>query len=287
MLFSEFGRPKTDLNIRLDKDRLLPGDELEARFELLPREDFHVRLGKLELVRVETCVQITRSQYGPHYSKKVYASTLAEETFLEDRIVRRLGGLSAKARFSLPTDALPTLNGSVVQKIQPGVSWEVRASLDISRARDLNLSQAFIVDSLPARKDAPSRPAVAEARHRQCALTLDLSRTEARSGDRIDGSLRADMLEDLDAAEVRVELVRAEKLGNEAQDHVADKTIFERDVALESGEAREWRFSLDVGQVSVPSLKTDKSSVVWLVKGVLDRKMRRDLRVEREIAIDF
>ena len=50
MPFSEFGRPKADLNIQINNSTIHPGDELEARVELLPREDFHVRLGKVELV---------------------------------------------------------------------------------------------------------------------------------------------------------------------------------------------------------------------------------------------
>ena len=54
MPFSEFGRPKADLSIRVSRDTMEPGDELEARVELLPREDFHVRLGKVELVQLET-----------------------------------------------------------------------------------------------------------------------------------------------------------------------------------------------------------------------------------------
>ena len=64
MPFSEFGRPKADFNVRVSGDALQPGDDLEARVELLPREDFHVRLGKVELVRLETYVQTVRHQYG-------------------------------------------------------------------------------------------------------------------------------------------------------------------------------------------------------------------------------
>ena len=82
-------------------------------------------------------------------------------------------------------------------------------------------------------------------------------------------------------------MCRKEKFGNEAQDHVVDGTEFERDVRMEPGERREWRFSLDVGEVSVPSLETEKSSVTWLVKGIVDRNMRRDLRVEREVGVGF
>ncbi|MXY22319.1 MAG: hypothetical protein F4Y49_13420 [Dehalococcoidia bacterium] len=287
MPFSDFGRPKADLNIRVSGNTLRPGDAVEARVELMPREDFHVRLGRVELVRVETCVQITRSQYGTHYSKKTHAVSLAEGTLMENQTVRRMGGHRRDVRFRLPTDALPTMNGAVVQKIEPGIGWEVRASLDVSRARDLSESQAFVVDRIPAFDDSPPQPVVEETAHRQCALTLNLSRGEARSGDRIGGSLRAEMIEDVDVDGVRVELVRKEKFGNEAQDHVVDRADLERDETLESGEAREWSFSLDVGQVSIPSLETEKSSVTWLVKGILDRNLRRDLRVEREITVGF
>ena len=287
MPFSDFGRPKADINVRVSGNEFQPGDEVEARVELMPREDFHVRLGKVELVRVETCVQITRSQYGTHYSRKTRDTSLAEETLMENRTIRRMGGSSTDVRFVLPPDSLPTMSGAVVQKIEPGIAYEVRVSLDVARGRDISESQEFTLGGIPTPDDAPPLPAVERAEHRQCALALELSRSRAKSGDRIEGSLRADMLDDVEVAGVRVELVRSEKFGNEAQDHVVDKADFDRDATLQSGQAREWRFSLDVGQVDVPSLETDNSSVTWLVKGILDRKMRRDLRVEREIIVAF
>ena len=287
MPFSEFGRPKADLNIRVSRNTLEPGDELEARVDLLPREDFHVRLGKVELVRLETYVQTVRHQYGVSYHKRTHAGTVAEETIMEDQIVRRLGGASSNVRFVLPQNAIPTLSGAIVQKIQPGIAWEVRVSLDVTRARDMRQGQELTVVGPPVPDDPSPRPVAAEASHRQCALSLDLSRSKARSGDRLDGSLRAEMLEDVEVSEIRVELVRVEKFGNESQDHVVDKITFEREDTLQSGQSLEWPFTLDVGQVSVPSLTAEKSSVTWLVKGILDRRLRRDLCVEQEINVDF
>ncbi len=287
MPFSEFGRPKADLNIRLDKTALQAGDELKARVELVPKEDFHVRLGKVELVCVETNVQTVRSQYGVSYHKKIHTRSVAEETFMENRIVRRLAGASTDVRFVLPPDALPTLEGTAVKKIQPCIAWEIRASLDVTRARDMRQSQEFEVARPLTNEDAPPGPVVAKSEHRQCVLTLDISRSEARSGDRLDGSLRAEMLEEVSASEVRVELVRVEKFGNEAQDHSIDTVSLEQDATLQSGQTGKWRFQLDVGQVGVPSLKTENSSVKWLVKGILDLRMRRDLRVEQEISVGF
>ena len=101
------------------------------------------------------------------------------------------------------------------------------------------------------------------------------------------GSLRAEMLQDVGVSEVRVELVRIEKFGSVQRDHTVDRVVLEPEASLPAGQIREWRFRLNVGKVSAPSLKTDKSSVRWLVKGVLSRKMGRDLRVEREIGVDF
>ena len=287
MPFSEFGRPKADLNIRVSRGTLEPGDELDARVELLPREDFHVRLGKVELVRLETYIQTVRHQYGVSYHKRTHAGVVASETFMENQIVRRLGGSSDRASFVLPQDAIPTLSGSIFQKIQPGITWEIRALLDVTRARDMRYSQELTVVGPPVSDDRSPLQVATENRHRQCNLTLDLSRSEARSGDRIDGVLRVEMLDDVEVTEVRVELVRVEKFGNEGQDHVVDKAVFERDATLRSGDGHEWRFDLDVGSVKVPSLEAEKSSVTWLVKGILDRRMRRDLRVEREISVSF
>ena len=101
------------------------------------------------------------------------------------------------------------------------------------------------------------------------------------------GSLRAEILQDVGVSEVRVELVRIEKFGNVQRDHTADRVVLEPEGSLPAGQIKEWRFLMNVGNVVAPTLKTEKSSVRWLVKGVLSRRMRRDLRVEREIDVDF
>ena len=152
-------------------------------------------------------------------------------------------------------------------------------------ARDLRYSQPVSVMGSPSADDTRSRTVVAQVRHDQCALSPTVSSEDARSGDTLDGDLRAEMLQDVTAEEVRVALVRAEKFGNEGKNRTIDQVTFERDASLRSGHMREWRFKLDVGQVDVPSLKTEKSSVRWLVKAWLTRNMRRDLRIEQEVRV--
>ena len=177
------------------------------------------------------------------------------------------------------------MSGIKVSQVQPGITWEVTASLDVAGARDIHCNQPVSVMGSPSADDTRSRPVVAQVGHEQCNLTLTVSSEDARSGDTLDGDLRAEMLQDVTAEEIRVALVRAEKFGNEGKNKTVDEVTFERDVSLRPGHSREWRFKLNVGQVAVPSLKTEKSSVRWLVKAWLTRNMRRDLRIEQEVRV--
>ena len=286
-MLSRFRRPEADLNIQVDTAELLPGEELEARVALVPGSDFHIRQGTIALVCTENYVQKTSTQHGTYYSRKKEILFNAVEEFLNDTTVRNGVPRSTDVRLAVPADALPSLSGIKVSHVEPGITWEVTAFLDVAGARDLRCSQPVSVLSPPAPDDARSRPVVTQTKHEQCTLTLTVSDGETRSGEILDGDLRAEMLQDVTAEEVRVALVRAEKFGNEGKNKTVDEVTFERDVSLRPGHMREWRFKLDVGQVDVPSLKTEKSSVRWLVKAWLTRNMRRDLRIEQEITVDI
>ena len=286
-MLSRFRRPDADLNIQLDNSKLLPGEELEARVVLLPESDFHVRQGTVALVCAENYVQRTSNQYGTYDSKKTVIHYRAGETFLSDATVRNGLLHSTDVRLAVPADAMPTMNGIKVSHVEPGITWEVAAFLDVAAARDIRFNQPVTVLSSPASDDASSRPVVARTKHEQCDLTLTVSPGDARSGGKLDGDLRAEVLQDVTADEVKVALVRSEKFGNVQKDQTVDQVTFERDASLRSGQLREWRFKLDVGRVRVPSLKTEKSSVRWLVKAWLTRNMRRDLRIEQEIKVEI
>ena len=286
-MLSRFRRPQADLSIHVDTTSLLPGEELEARVALLPESDFHVRQGTVALVCTENYVQRTSNQYGTYDSRKTVIHYSAGETFLSDATVRNGLPHSTDVRLAVPADAMPTMSGIKVSNVQPGITWEVAAFLDVARARDIRFSQPVTVLSPPASDDINSRSVATQTKHEQCALTLTVSSGDARSGDTLDGDLRAEVLQDVTAEEVRVELVRSEKFGNVQKNQTVDQVTFERDVSLRPGHTREWRFKLDVGQVGVPSLKTEKSSVQWLVKAWLTRNMRRDLRIEQEIKVEM
>ena len=280
-------RPDVDVQIHVNKSVFHAGDELDAHVRLAPKGDYRVRHGRVELVCTETWVQRVDSQYGPSYHRKTEVLSSEGETFMDDQTVRNGVPYSADLRVSVPRDALPTLSGALVQKIEPGIAWAVKVDMDVARARDIHESQEVTVAATPAPRDDRPVLTATESRRGQCVLTLELSRGAARSGNRVDGTLRAEPLQNFTASEARVELVREEKFGNTAKNEVVDQVTLERDPSLRSGETRDWSFNLDVGQVAMPSLKTEKSSVTWLVRAVLDRSLRTDPKVEQEIEVAF
>ena len=284
MVFSRFRRPNAELRVEVNKSVIEPGDEIEARVSLIPKGNFHVREGKVELVMLDTYVQRIQNQYGASYHKRTNDEVVASAPLMDDSKVRRGVARSSDFRFTVPEDALPTLNGATHRKIDPGIAWAVKVSLDVANARDLNEVGTFIVRP-SAPDDEPASPASVERRHRQCVLTLELSRDRARSGDSISGVLRAEMLRDVKVEDVRVELARIEKFGDEDNEITVDQVMVTEDVSLPAERTLEANFDLEVGQVGVPSLKTEKSEVRWVVKGILSRNLQTDLRVETEIPV--
>ena len=139
-------------------------------------------------------MQKTSSQYGTYYNRKTETRYNVGETFLNDATVRDGVPYSTDVKLVVPADALPTMSGTKVSHVQPGITWEVTASLDVAGARDFHQRQLVSVLSPPAPDDVRSRPAVAQTKHEQCALTLTVSSGEARSGDTLDGDLRVEML---------------------------------------------------------------------------------------------
>ena len=289
-MLSRFRRPQADLQVELDKVSAAPGDEVTAHVTLSPDADFEVRGGSVALVCVETYVQKMSNQYGTSYHKKTNILSSQKESFSGSGVIRKGTQYSTQVAFKLPDDALPTLRGAVVHKIEPGISWQVSASMDVARARDLSTSREIAVPVQSAPVASP-RPSVAEVQHNQGVLTLRLDSAQARSGDTLEGSFSARMIQDVSVQEVRVDLVRAEKFGNEEKEHPIDSVTLSEATTLtpiaDSQKALEWDFRLDLGNVELPTLKTEKSSVRWLVKGVLSRPLRTDLRVEQEVAVDI
>lgn len=291
-MLSRFQRPGADFHVELDRTTLHPGEDLRGRISLIAKSEFFVRSASIELVCVETYVEkvITYDhRYGNQQSNRdaTLTHSRAREIFMRDMAMRRALPFSTDISFAVPPDAPLTAVGANVDSVMPGIAWTLTTSLDVANALDILRNQEIRIVRESAPGDAPGGTLVSETSTEQCILSLRVPSGRARSGDTVEGVLRAQAIEDFDVSEVRVELIRVEAFGDAKQDIRVDRASLQSNVSLSVGEKRDWRFLMNVGDVQAPSMKTRNSSVKWLVAGILARRMRFDSRVVLEISVDL
>ena len=313
-LFGVLGS-KADLEVKLSSGTVQPGGELDVVVDVFPKKSFQIRQAKVELNCLVTYVDWQTKRYvradrfgyrgsgisilgirvvsfgrdsrSGRYRPLTHRTTVAEETFMHEGHLSQQTPQSATVRLTVPRDVLPTLTGAPFHGMSPGISWKVRAVLDMPKAADAKKDQDIVVVKPPS-LDAPrALPAAAESKSRKCVLVLSASSTDVRSQSTIEGTLQVRALKDVNASSVVVQLVRVEEFGDAKQTVEASKLVLERNSMLSAGQTREWPFRLDVGQVAVPTLQAFKSSVEWRLEGKLDMSRRRDPVVRQEMNVDL
>ena len=288
-MLSRFRRPAAEFRVELSETTLRPGDGLNFRVSLVPRDGFQVRRGTVVIQCVESYVVITpgmntgRYGQGTQRLKGMRILYQQEEVIIDDRRMRRGLPFYADIDWVVPSDALPTAIGQTRDVFDVGIAWTVTTSLDVAGARDFYDQQQIVVGSPPAAADEPSGALVREVADDESALTLTLDKGRYSSWEMIEGTLRAEILQDLDVTEVRAELVRVESFGYDGDDFLAGRIRLEGESDLRQGGTREWHFQLETGEVYAPTLSTEMSSIRWVVRCVLARRMRFDTLIEQEV----
>ena len=288
---SGFRRPAADFRVELSENTLRPGDEMNVRVSLVPRDGFEVRRGAVVIECIESYVELSPSMNTGRYGtgrQRLKGSRILyrhEEVIIEDGRMRRGLPFYCDFEWVVPSDALPTVIGESRDVFDIGIAWTVTTSFDVAGARDFNDRQQIAIGSPLADTDEASRTLVREFTDDEVALTLTLGRSGYVSWETIEGTLRAEVLQDLDVTEVRAELVRIESFGYDGDDFLVGRVRLEGEADLPQGGTREWHFRLETGEVYAPTLRTDYSSIRWLVRCVLARRMRLDTRIEQEVRV--
>ncbi|MDE2687424.1 MAG: hypothetical protein OXI16_08035 [Chloroflexota bacterium] len=288
-MLSGFRRPAADFRVELSKTTLRPGDKLKIRVSIVPREDFQARRGRVEIVGAETYVDEIRTRQTTRHGPRRYGETRIlsryEKVFVGVSAMRRGLSYSFDVDWQVPLNAPPTARGVRIDSIDVGIVWSVATSMDVADAGDFHDDQEITVVAPRSIGRELSSPLVAQNADDRCALTLTLPRRNARSGQTVDGILRAEISQDMRVSEVRAELIRVEAFGPYVveKEYRGGRVKIDGNLALRRGETREWHFQLETGDVYAPTLRTDYSSVKWLIKCVLARRMRFDSQVGGEI----
>lgn len=138
---------------------------------------------------------------------------------------------------------------------------------------------------------SPPAPVSKEQIFDQCVASLSLSSATACAGERIEGTFKVQVRQDLKVRSIRVVLECWEKAGDqEEKTKVTNILLLKNNIlggTLTTNQMLEWPIRLQVPKNILPSAGTseDNTQVVWRVKGILNRFMLRDLEVQQQIHV--
>jgi sporulation-control protein spo0M len=281
---------KAELKVTLDRPRAVynPGDTIHAVVRVEGVKDLKIQSAKIALVSLEEYEYRYegRDADGDRETRKSKTTDeyrAWENQFLGETTVK--GGTDQTYEFDLPLppDAGPTVEGGKILNF----SWLVKTTLDRRMASDVEDKQTIYVLSAP---DPTARgagefgfanePAEAEMR-------LRLPGTAFLAGDTISGELVIRPQKEFDVTEIRVELERLEVVPrDEGNQHKENQVVkLAGGTKLIPGQELILPFQLKIPP-SVPiTSRTRHGSIDWTVRGVLARRMRKDVFAQQEILL--
>ncbi|MEA3408469.1 MAG: hypothetical protein U9R48_10405 [Chloroflexota bacterium] len=217
-------------------------------------------------------------------------------------------GASAAYAFQteIPEDALPTHRGYACS-----VRWGLYATLNVSDTSHTRKYRELMVEAIPPTFNGTTFKSSQETN--ACQLTLTLPRVVCAERESIEGILRVSPLEDFEAVEVRVLLLRIESThegsgeivyistwdpdsgrfqarmqpGDEGTMYVwlEDEVDLGEDIHFSLAEPVTYRFRLNVPGQCRPTFSTNEGQVIWKVAGIVARDGWPDARVFHEVIV--
>jgi sporulation-control protein spo0M len=268
-----------------------PGDMVHACVRVMSEKDLKIKEGRVALVYQE---EYQYKHYSHSGTSRGHSTTTVATTWAtEERECNRqvfLGetqlpaGTSKTYEFDLPipAGAPPSARGEIIH-----ISWAVKATLDRQLAGDIQDREDLPVYTRATAPSAQPGELGVSSEPDEAGLSFSLPVREFVMGETIAGRLFVSPEKEFDVTEIRVELVRRERvprgLGNERETSIPCK-LSER-THLQPGQTLAFPFNLKIPSPAPATFSTPNASLIWVLKGVLARRLRKDTIVELEIGI--
>ncbi len=285
---------KATMTITLDRagQPYLPGETVRAQLVVETQGEYKVQEGRIALVYLEEYQYRTerRTTDSDGDSQNEVVKTWAKaETEVQRVLFAREGPLPKNTRQSydyvvtIPAQSPPSLIGGRILKSR----WMVKATLDRRLAADQNVEAPLVVVTLPPGVNSAAGEFGASNEPGEAALSLALPGHEFVPGDTIAGQFIVRPAKNFDVSEVRVELVRTERVPRDQGNTVEEtqKVKLAAGTKFQAGQQAAFPFSIAVPAAVPPSAASPNGSIVWTLKGVLGRTLRSDTRAEEPIAV--
>ncbi len=255
----------------------------------MPGERVQVRHGRLEL----TCTETYWRRESRHVSTGRSTTTqtslvrhterlaLVSQSFLEEATLDRGLARDFEVALAIPQGAPPTVLGDKAR-----IVWELRASLDVPRLRDVSREQEVaLLARAPSRAAGQQSPVTAQSAFDQCSLALSVQPADINAGGSLAGTFSVVTREEVSFSEARVELERSERAGDASEEGTESRVVLAEGLSLTARQSREWPFALAVPSRLLPSVFASRTQVRWRIKGVLSRRLMPDFSVEQEVQV--
>ncbi len=280
-------KARADLGIRTD-ERCLPGVNLPVEVNLHLREELKPRQVRVELSGQET-YYVRASHTGPKGQqqssivRKVATFVTVPRVLVERPSFIPNADERWKVLLLVPVDAPPSCRGKLVD-----VNWRIRAVLDVplrpDQVQEVPIQVLTTSPILPV-DDKESTPLVtAEKRFEECSLTLGVPLLPA-GHKLIQGYLHLQTARGFQVRGIRVELVQLEDAGAKRSEEVVSSEELLNSATFSPYESRPLKFSLTLPSDAPPTTVSPHSSLRWLVRAVLDRRLHTDFNVAQEVCV--
>ena len=289
MVFGMFGGKAVEISVALDRaDGTYPvGDTVRAQIVLANAKGSKVREVRAGLVRQHQIrtIQRQRNSNGSYSNTYVWQT---KETWITREVLASEGALTADDTYhvawQIPEGEPATYAGDNI-----AVKWLAKVTVDRAMARDQNEELEFFVVAPPTGAYSQSGEFGEMNTASGVVMRLALPTLELVEGQTLHGQLLVEPSEPIDARELRVELVRDERVNIGDQAYNQQKSVERVQVAgstqLRPGFPVTFDFALPVPQMGAPSHDLGDTVVTWMVVGTIDRPMRGDYTVSQWVSL--
>jgi hypothetical protein len=277
-----FGKSGTELAIELDRPTgpYYPGDVVQATVRLDSEKEIKTSGLRAELVAWELI--ISEDSEGDTSRRSTLDEVVAGETLIEGMTLAAGFQGSYQVALPIPADAFPPYASSSIRS-----GWLVRATLDRGMKKDTS-AEVDLPLVVPPPGERAKAGEVGESSHPGDAeMRLWLPSLEWVEGETIEGRLLIAPRKSFDAGEVRIQLVRQEKMRapryKGSNTDGIDRVVLAGKMHFEAGQAAEMAFEFPIPALGCPTRHTEATTVTYMLQALLTRRLRKGFTTSTEI----
>ncbi len=272
------------ISINLDRPSgpYYPGDVIHAVITLESENDLQARQLHAGLLAWE--MYMTEDSDGNREQRSTMNDFVAEDVLMEETDMPAGFHQTYQLDLQIPADAFPPYASRLIQS-----GWLVKATLDLPGRKDVNEQVVLPLIVPPPGRNAQAGEYGQSNKPDKADIAICLPRLELLEGETIDCKLIVRPHEELKIGEVRIRLIRQEKVhvsrAKVSRTDWIDKVKLSGKIRFHSDQIEEFPFSLTIPKMGCPTRNTENTTVTYTLQAALSRGIRKDYTASTDVYI--